>query len=378
MNDPVLELTSQLIARESVTPEDAGCQELIGSRLSDAGFELESMRYSDVDNLWARRGNKPPLLVFAGHTDVVPTGDLDRWHTDPFEPTIRDGILYGRGAADMKSGVAAMVVAAERFAAKYPTQRGSIGFLITSDEEGDAVNGTKKVVETLQARGTAIDWCVIGEPTSDKVLGDTVRVGRRGSLNCRLVVSGSLGHVAYPEKTPNSVHEILPSLANLSAREWDQGNEFFRPTTFQISNVQAGTGAYNVIPSDVAVKFNFRYNNEQNAESLTRIVEETIGEPAPGITYKYEWRQSGLPFLSKQSEFTDAVCNAAQAVTGEIPERSTAGGTSDGRFIVPTGAEAIELGPVNASIHKFNECIRVDDLESLADIYYRVLVATLT
>ena len=378
MSNEVLEFASDLIARKSITPADGDCQQVIGERLQAVDFDLEPMIFDDVTNLWAVRGNSAPLFVFAGHTDVVPTGDLERWNTDPFEPVVKDGFLFGRGAADMKTSVAAMVIAAERFVKQHPNHRGSIAFLITSDEEGDAVNGTTKVVDTLQARGVHMDCCVVGEPTSDTKLADTIRVGRRGSLSCKLTVTGSLGHVAYPEKTPNAVHEILPSLASLSSREWDQGNEFFRSTTFQISNVNAGTGAANVIPSEVVIQFNFRYNTEQSAEGLQKEVERVVGEPKEGISLDFDWRASGLPFLSKQGKFTDAVCEAARKVTGLEPVRSTAGGTSDARFIVPTGTETVELGPVNSSIHKFNEHVRVDDLEPLCEIYYRTLATTLT
>ena len=378
MTDPILDLASNLIARPSVSPEDRGCQQVIAERLAAIGFEIEHMPFEDVSNLWATRGDASPTLVFAGHTDVVPVGSLESWHSDPFEPTLRDGYLYGRGAADMKSSLAAMVVAAERFVAKHPVHAGRLGFLITSDEEDIALHGTKRVVETLQERGEVIDCCLVGEPSSTDRLGDAVRVGRRGSLNGKLTLRGPLGHVAYPDATPNSLHEAITCLTPLVHKVWDEGNEYFRATSFQISNLNGGTGAENVIPDQVDIAFNFRYSTEQTEASLKRAVEDVLAPLDRRVSYELNWRTSGLPFLSDQAEFTDTVAHAIKEFTGLDTDRSTGGGTSDARFIVPAGVETVELGPVNATIHKINERVAVKDLEILAAIFERVMTDVLT
>lgn len=362
-----------LISRESVTPNDGGCQDLIADRLSQAGFKVEHMPAHSVSNLWCRRGSQKPLLTFAGHTDVVPVGNLDRWNTPPFEPTIANGWLYGRGAADMKSSVAAMVVATERFVSRHPSHKGSIAFLITSDEEGPAIHGTRHVMSELLRRNELPDWCIIGEPSSLSIIGDTIRIGRRGSLNGELIIEGSIGHVAYPEKTPNVVHRALPLLSELANRVWDEGNEAFPPTTFQISNVNAGTGAHNVIPGEISVSFNFRFNTEQTPDDLKEVVEQELNLLGNEFIYRIEWQQSGLPFLSKRGEFMHAVFNVVQAESSTSPVPSTSGGTSDGRFIAPHGVETVELGPVNATIHKYNERVNLEELEKLTLIYERIL-----
>lgn len=373
MSKQILDLARELISRPSISPKDEGCQEIIAARLEAVGFTVEHMPFEDVNNLWAWHGEAKPRLVFAGHTDVVPVGSLGSWNSDPFEPTLRDGYLYGRGAADMKSSIAAMVVAAERFVSQSPFHPGSLGLLITSDEEDVAINGTKRVIETLQARELSIDYCVVGEPSSSTQLGDAIRVGRRGSLNGRLTLSGPLGHVAYPDKTPNSLHEVLRCLTPLTQRVWDEGNHFFRPTSFQISNLNGGTGAANVIPDKVEAAFNFRYSTEQTEASLKQAVVDAIDEIDSRVSSAIEWHTSGFPFLSKQGELTDVVVKIIKEITGLDTEKSTAGGTSDARFIVPAGVETIELGPVNATIHKINERIALDDLEPLARLYERVM-----
>lgn len=367
----VLELTQALIRCRSVTPVDGGCQQLIGERLHTAGFVCEFMNFGDVTNLWARRGTTGPLLAFAGHTDVVPTGPLEKWSSDPFEPVIRDGILYGRGAADMKSSLAAMVVAAERFVAAHPKHSGSIGFLITSDEEGVAVNGTRKVVEALSARGEKIAYCVVGEPSSSEKLGDIIKNGRRGSLGGRLTVQGKQGHAAYPQLADNPIHRLAPALAELCSVEWDRGNEHFPPTTFQITNYNAGTGADNVIPGEAVLLFNLRYSTELDADEIKQRVHALLDRH--GLKYGIEWRHSGLPFLTQPGKLVNASRVAIQSECGHAPVLSTSGGTSDGRFIAPTGAEVVELGPINASIHKIDEHVRVADLEPLARIYSGIL-----
>lgn len=366
-----LELTKQLIARASVTPEDAGCQALMIERLAAIGFKIERMRFGEVENFWARRGTQGPVMAFAGHTDVVPTGPAERWQSPPFAPTERDGMLYGRGAADMKGSLAAMVTACERFVATHPSHRGSIAFLITADEEGPSVDGTVKVVELLEARGEKITWCLVGEPTSTASIGDVIKNGRRGSLNGRLVVKGVQGHVAYPHLARNPVHLAAPALAELAATEWDRGNRFFPPTTFQISNVRAGTGATNVIPGDVEVLFNFRYSTEVTETQLRQRVEDMLERH--NLQYDIDWTLSGLPFLTPAGELVAAARAAVEEITGIDPELSTSGGTSDGRFIAPTGAEVLELGPCNSSIHKIDECVRIEDLDRLSLIYERVL-----
>jgi succinyl-diaminopimelate desuccinylase len=366
-----LELLQQLIARRSLTPDDAGCQQLIAQRLKPLGFAIEHLRFGDVDNLWARRGAEGPLFAFAGHTDVVPTGPLDQWRSDPFTPTLRDGCLYGRGAADMKGGIAAMVTAVERFIAQHPKHPGSIAFLITSDEEGPSINGTVKVVEHLEARKEKINWCLIGEPTCVKTVGDTIKNGRRGSLTGKLTVHGTQGHVAYPHLALNPVHAFAQALTQLCAERWDQGNEFFPPTTFQISNIHAGTGADNVIPGDLEIVFNLRFSTELTPEKIKQRVLKILNGHA--FKYDIEWRLSGQPFLTPKGALVIAARHAIKEVTGIEAELSTSGGTSDGRFIAPTGTQVLELGVVNASIHKLNECVSVRELDALSVIYERIL-----
>jgi succinyl-diaminopimelate desuccinylase len=366
-----IELTHELIARASVTPADEGCQQLMAGRLASIGFKVEHLRYGNVDNLWARRGNGGPLLCFAGHTDVVPTGPLDEWRSDPFKPEIRDGLLYGRGAADMKSGLAAMVTAAESFVAEHPKHRGAVAFLITSDEEGPSVDGTKRVVETLRERGERIDWCIVGEPSSETEIGDTIKIGRRGSLSGRLTVHGVQGHIAYPQFAENPIHSFAPALAELSSRAWDQGDEFFQPTTFQVSNLNAGTGAPNVIPGELKARFNLRYSPVQTLDELKRSVEAVLTRHK--VKYSLEWYLSGEPFYTPPGPLSNAVCAAVRTVTGREATLSTGGGTSDGRFIAPLGAQVVELGVVNASIHKVNECVRVADIDTLHAMYLQTL-----
>ncbi|MDO9371718.1 MAG: succinyl-diaminopimelate desuccinylase [Gammaproteobacteria bacterium] len=366
-----LELLKDLITRRSLTPDDAGCQQLIAQRLAPLGFKVEHLRFGMVDNLWARRGNEAPLFAFAGHTDVVPTGPLDQWHSDPFTPTLRDGYLYGRGAADMKSGIAAMVTAIERFVAQHPRHPGSIALLITSDEEGPSIDGTVKVVEHLEARHEKITWCLIGEPTCVNTVGDTVKNGRRGSLTGKLIVHGTQGHVAYPHLAANPVHLSASALAELCAAQWDQGNEFFPATTFQISNIHAGTGADNVIPGDLEVVFNFRFSTELTPEKIKQRVHAILDKHT--LRYGLDWRLSGQPFLTPKGELVDAARKAIKEIAGIDTDISTTGGTSDGRFIAPTGAQVLELGPVNASIHKLNERVKIDELDALSAIYERTL-----
>jgi succinyl-diaminopimelate desuccinylase len=371
-----LELTQNLIARRSVTPADEGCQEIMKARLAAAGFQIEPLRYGSVENFWAKRGSVGPVFCFAGHTDVVPTGPLEEWRTDPFVPSVRDGVLYGRGAADMKSGLAAMVTAAEEFVATHPAHAGSIAFLITSDEEGPSVDGTKRVVETLAARKERIDWCIVGEPSSETTVGDTIKVGRRGSFSGRLTVHGVQGHVAYPQLAENPVHTFAPALAELASRVWDEGTEHFQPTTFQISNLNAGTGAPNVIPGELKARFNLRYSPVQTQERLKETVEGILRKH--GVRYTLEWYVSGEPFYTPPGMLSDAVGSAIQQVTGSRPKLSTGGGTSDGRFIAPLGAQVVELGVVNATIHKINESVRVEEIDTLHRIYFNVLRNLLT
>ncbi len=375
-NSATIQLALDLISRASVTPEDAGCQQTMIARLQALGFNAELLRYEEVDNFWARRGNIGPLFAFAGHTDVVPTGPLDQWDSAPFKPEIRDGMLYGRGAADMKGSLAAFVTASERFVAKHPDHKGSIALLITSDEEGPSVNGTVKVVQHLEARQEKIDWCLVGEPSSTNKVGDVIKNGRRGSLGAHLVVQGIQGHVAYPHLAENPIHLIAPVLAELAAEEWDQGNDHFPATTFQVSNINAGTGATNVIPGEAEVIFNFRFSTELTAEILQQRVEAILNKHQ--IKYRIEWNLSGQPFLTPEGELVDAACEAIQELTGYPGELSTAGGTSDGRFIAPTGAQVLELGPVNATIHKVNESVNTEDLDTLSDIYERIMQKLLT
>lgn len=364
-------LTKDLIARNSVTPVDAGCQEVMCRRLAALGFRIEPLRFGSVDNFWARRGDSGPVLCFAGHTDVVPTGPLEEWRTDPFVPTVRDGMLYGRGAADMKSGLAAMVTATEEFVARHPAHRGSIAFLITSDEEGPSVDGTKRVVEVLNARREHIDYCLVGEPSSEHRIGDTVKIGRRGSLSGRLTVHGVQGHVAYPQLAENPVHTLAPALSELTSRIWDQGNEFFQPTTFQISNLNAGTGAPNVIPGELRARFNLRYSPVQTVDQLKATVEGILHRH--GVRFTLEWYVSGEPFYTPPGPLSSAAIEAVREVTGITPKLSTGGGTSDGRFIAPMGAQVVELGVVNATIHKINESVRLEDIDVLHKLYFGVL-----
>ncbi len=371
-----LELSLQLLRQPSVTPVDHNCQDIMAERLKKIGFNIESMRFEDVDNLWARKGTEGPVFCFAGHTDVVPTGSLDAWHSDPFAPEIRDGKLYGRGSADMKTALAAMVVASERFVAKHPDHKGSIAFLITSDEEGPSINGTVKVVETLEARNEKMDWCLVGEPSSTHRLGDIVKNGRRGSLNAVLTVKGKQGHVAYPHLAINPIHTASKALAELCETVWDNGNEYFPATSFQVSNIQAGTGATNVVPGTMTVTFNFRYSTEVTAEQLTARVLEILDRHQ--LNYDIQWTLSGLPFLTPVGELVNAAKNAIRNVTGVETELSTSGGTSDGRFIAPTGAQVLELGVLNATIHQINEHVNIDDLEPLAEIYEQILEGLLT
>ncbi len=373
---PTIDLARDLIRRPSVTPDDAGCQELIAGRLSALGFSTERLRFGEVDNLWAWHGQGGPLLVLLGHTDVVPPGPEVSWRHPPFAATVADGLLHGRGAADMKGSLAAMVVAAERFVAEHPDHPGRIAFLVTSDEEGPARNGTRRVVDWLMDRGESIDWCLVGEPSSSRKVGDTVKNGRRGSIGGTLIVEGIQGHVAYPELARNPIHDFAPVLAELTARDWDQGNDFFPPTSFQVSNIQAGTEADNVIPGRLEVRFNFRYSTETTAEALREVVETACRQA--GLEHAIEWHHSGLPFLTAGGPLLAATEEAIEAVTGRRPELSTAGGTSDGRFVAPTGAQVVELGPVNATIHKVDECVSVEDLERLTEIYHRILRRLLT
>jgi succinyl-diaminopimelate desuccinylase len=373
---PTLDLAKQLIERPSVTPYDAGCQPLLASRLERLGFNIEPMRFAEVDNLWARRGDQSPLLVFAGHTDVVPTGPENAWRYPPFTPTIDGDVLYGRGAADMKSSIAAMITACERFLGNHPQPKGSIAFLITSDEEGPSINGTVKVVEQLQQRGETIDWCLVGEPSSSNQVGDVIKNGRRGSLNGVLTVKGVQGHVAYPQLADNPIHRFAPAMAQLCAEKWDDGNDFFPPTSFQISNVRAGTGANNVIPAEAEVVFNFRFSTEVTAEQLQQRVEGILQQH--NLDYAIDWQLSGQPFLTGEGALIDATRAAVSEVCGYETQLSTAGGTSDGRFIAPAGAQVVELGPLNASIHKIDEHVSITDLDKLSEIYEAILKRLLT
>ena len=366
-----LTLAKDLISRASVTPEDAGCQRLIAERLEKIGFKAKHLRFADVDNLWVTHGEGAPYLIYVGHTDVVPTGPLENWTSDPFQPEIRDGCLYGRGAADMKGSIASMTTALERFIAEHPDHKGTIGMLITSDEEGPSINGTLKVVDYLNSRNIKIDWCLVGEPTCINTVGDVVKNGRRGSLGATLRVHGVQGHVAYPHLASNPIHLASPALTELGNTTWDNGNEFYPPTTFQISNIHAGTGADNVIPGHIDIMFNFRYSSEVTHEELKNRVESILDNYQ--LSYDIEWKLSGEPFLTPKGKLLETVVASVKEITGNDPEISTSGGTSDGRFIAPTGAEVVELGPVNASIHKIDECVKVDDLETLSNIYEQIL-----
>jgi len=364
-------LAQDLMGRASVTPEDKGCQELMIARLEAIGFTVERMRFGVVDNFWARRGTQKPVLAFAGHTDVVPTGPVEEWHTPPFEPTLKDGFLYGRGAADMKGSLASWVVALEQFVALHPNHQGSLALLITSDEEGPFVDGTTRVIDALEARNEKIDWCIVGEPSSTHTLGDVIKNGRRGSLTAAITAKGIQGHVAYPHLVNNPIHKVVPALAELAATKWDDGNEFFPPTSFQIANINGGTGASNVVPGHVEVMCNFRYSTELTADALTAKVEAILDHHQ--VDYDINWTYNGLPFLTASGALVDACLAAIEATNGTVSQLSTAGGTSDGRFIAPTGAQVVELGPCNATIHKLNECVKVSDLEQLTQVYLAIL-----
>jgi succinyl-diaminopimelate desuccinylase len=370
-HDPTLGLTEQLISRRSVTPEDGGCMPLIAERLAPLGFTCEYINRGGVTNLWARRGTSAPLVCFAGHTDVVPTGPLDQWSSDPFVPSIRDGLLYGRGAADMKGSLAAFVTATETFVATHPQHAGSIAFLLTSDEEGDATDGTVAVTEALKARGEQMDCCIVGEPTAVNTLGDTVKNGRRGSLSGKLTVKGIQGHIAYPHLAKNPIHMVAPAIAELAATVWDEGNAHFPPTTWQISNIHAGTGANNVIPGTVDILFNFRFSTASTAEGLKARLEDTLKRH--GVDYDIVWTLGASPFLTAEGSLVDAARSAIRDELGIDTELSTTGGTSDGRFIAQICPQVIELGPVNATIHKIDECVAVDALPKLSGIYRRIL-----
>ena len=375
MPSNTLDLAKELISRRSLTPDDAGCQEILIERLKKLGFKIEPMRFGFVDNFWARRGTTAPVLCFAGHTDVVPTGPIEQWDSEPFTPTERDGMLYGRGSADMKTSLAAFITAIEGFVAQHPDHAGSIALLITSDEEGIAIEGTVKVVEALQARNELIDYCVVGEPTCVDKLGDTVKNGRRGSLSGQLIVKGIQGHIAYPHLAKNPIHLAAPAIAELAATEWDKGNEFFPPTTWQISNMNGGTGATNVIPGEVEILFNFRFCTASTVEGLKSKVLAILDKH--GLQYSIEWEYS-KPYITARGNLVEAISSAIKETTGVDAELSTSGGTSDGRFIADICPQVVELGPRNATIHKLNECVELDHVEPLREIYQRTLEKLLT
>jgi succinyl-diaminopimelate desuccinylase len=371
-----LELLDRLIRCRSVTPDDAGCQDILRQHLDSLGFRCEAMPFADVSNLWARRGDQAPLLCFAGHTDVVPPGPLEQWSSDPFVATRRDGRIYGRGAADMKGSLAAMITALRRFLARHPQHRGGIALLITSDEEGRARDGTLKVIETLTARGDRIDWCIVGEPSSHRRVGDVIRIGRRGSLSGQLSVRGTQGHVAYPQLADNPIRRFAPALAELHEISWDEGNAHFPPTSFQVVRLESDAGAVNVIPGALSARFNFRYSTVWDHEGLRRRVHEILDRH--DIDYHIDWHLSGEPFLTRPGPLIDAVVETVRSVAGQDPELSTGGGTSDGRFISPSGADVVELGPVNASIHKIDEHVAIDDLARLTRMYEGIMERLLT
>jgi succinyl-diaminopimelate desuccinylase len=366
-----LELARALIARRSLTPDDAGCQEILIERLEKLGFKIERMRFGNVDNLWARRGTTSPVLVFAGHTDVVPSGPFESWFSPPFEPTIRDGMLFGRGAADMKTSVAAFITAIEAFVEDHPAHEGSIALLITSDEEGIAVDGTVRVVEALQARGETLDYCIVGEPTSNKLVGDMIKNGRRGSLSGTLIVKGIQGHIAYPHLVKNPIHMAAPAIAELAASTWDNGNEYFPPTSWQISNMNGGTGATNVVPGTVEILFNFRFSTASTEQQLKDKVHAILDKH--NLTYDLEWEMSGKPYITPKGSLVEAISRAIEQSYGITPELSTSGGTSDGRFIADICPQVIEFGPLNATIHKLNECVAVADIEPLKLTFQRTM-----
>ena len=370
--DKVIELTRALIGRESVTPNDAGCQQLMAEHLQKLGFDNETMVFHDTTNLWSRRGTTDPVFCFAGHTDVVPAGELSHWHTPPFEPVIKGDMLYGRGAADMKGSLAAMLVATERFVRDFPDHKGSIAYLITSDEEGPFINGTTKVIDTLEARNEKITYCIVGEPSSSAKIADVVKNGRRGSISGELLILGKQGHVAYPEHVNNPIHLAMPALAELSQSHWDHGNAYFPQTSFQLTNIQSGTGATNVVPGQLKAWFNLRFSTELDFDRIMAKVNAIL--TTHQLDYDIDWTFNGKPFITEPGALLDAVTDAIKETTGRKPELSTSGGTSDGRFIAPTGAEVVELGPVNATIHQVNECVSCADLKQLTDIYYQSLV----
>jgi succinyl-diaminopimelate desuccinylase len=372
----VISLAIDLIARPSVTPEDFGCQKMMAERLENFGFNNETLIFEDTTNLWSRRGTTAPVFCFAGHTDVVPAGNLERWHNPPFEPTIIDGMLYGRGAADMKGSLAAMIIATERFVKDHPDHHGSIAYLITSDEEGPFINGTTRVIDTLEARNEKIDYCIVGEPTSSHQVGDIVKNGRRGSISGELIIHGKQGHVAYPEHVKNPIHLAMPALDELSKMHWDNGNAYFPMTSFQLSNIESGTGATNVVPGHLTAWFNLRFSTELNFQNIMDKIDAVLTEHQ--LTYEIKWTFNGKPFITEPGTLLDSAVKAIKTVTNIDAELSTSGGTSDGRFIAPTGAQVIELGPCNATIHQVNESVRCDDLISLTDIYYHTLVNALT
>ncbi|MDG1734096.1 MAG: succinyl-diaminopimelate desuccinylase [Thalassotalea sp.] len=375
-NSEVIKLAIDLMARKSVTPLDEGCQELMGNRLAAVGFNNEVMEFDDTLNLWSRRGNKHPVFCFAGHTDVVPSGPESKWNTHPFEPTIIDGWLYGRGAADMKGSLAAMVVATEKFVKDFPDHNGSIAYLITSDEEGPFINGTTRVIDTLEERNEKIDWCIVGEPSSTDVVGDVVKNGRRGSITGDLYIHGVQGHVAYPEMVKNPIHMAAPALAELSQEVWDHGNEYFPPTSFQLSNINSGTGATNVVPGELHAIFNLRYSTEINDDLIMDRVNAILGKY--NLDYEIKWTFNGKPFITEEGKLLNSIVAAIEETNGVKCQPSTAGGTSDGRFIAPTGAQVVELGPTNATIHKVNESVKCEHLESLVEMYYLTLKKLLT
>jgi succinyl-diaminopimelate desuccinylase len=368
-------LTKELINLASITPEDGGCQQLIAKRLHECGFTINPLPFGEVKNLWARRGTTGLLFVFVGHTDVVPPGPLVQWHSPPFCATELDGFLYGRGAADMKSNIAAMITACERFIKAYPNHSGSLAFLLTSDEEGPSINGTKKVVEYLQQQNIKIDWCIVGEPSSQKQIGDMLKIGRRGSLSAKLIIKGKQGHIAYPHLADNAIHRALAALNELINIEWDQGNEFFPPTSLQLSNLNAGTGANNVIPGEITLLCNFRYSPEVTADKLQKRFEAVLKKHA--LNYAIEWDNSGQPFLTKKGKLLDACIEVIKKHSGISPELSTSGGTSDGRFIAPLGVEVVEMGVCNATIHQINECVKIDDIDLLSKLYEQILTKLL-
>ncbi|WP_261843616.1 succinyl-diaminopimelate desuccinylase [Aliamphritea ceti] len=374
-HSPTVELAKELISRRSVTPEDAGCQELMIERLEAMGFVIERMQFEDVSNFWARRGTEGPVFCFAGHTDVVPSGPEEKWSHPPFEPVIEDGYLCGRGAADMKGGIASFMTALERFIAHHPDHKGSIALLITSDEEGPFINGTTRVIDTLEARNEKITWCIVGEPSSTAQVGDIIKNGRRGSISGEITVKGVQGHVAYPHLVKNPIHKAMPAFAALSEEKWDEGNEYFPPTSFQISNIHSGTGANNVVPGDLEAKFNFRFSTELTDVEIKQRTHAILD--AHGLDYDLTWILSGHPFITGEGDLVNACQSAIKAVSGIETELSTSGGTSDGRFIAPTGAQVVELGPVNATIHKIDERVKAEDLDTLSSLYENIMARLL-